>query len=269
MLGVLFLLVTAAQAQTPLYPNVPVQGTVERFAFSYYSYVCSQQNYIDFTVTDSTGQTQLYVALDSVPSLSNYGWANITSGSVQTIVITNPRDGTYQVGVYGYSQSNYIIYAGNQGMLTLPDGVQTAGQVANAAFVYYHFYAPQNIYMMELVCNRVGASGDPDQYLSWNSVPTVAISDYKNTTSSINSCILLNKPKQGDWYYGVYGYTGPVQYMTELIFNGAGTCGLQSVPGEQRITLKPETTPEQAELIKQALIQHAMITSDEVIKKDD
>ncbi|MDZ7870724.1 MAG: PPC domain-containing protein [Rheinheimera sp.] len=58
---------------------------------------------LTISTAGGTGDADLYVRLDSKPTLSSYSCRPYKTGKTESCSFTNPTAGTYRIGIYGYA----------------------------------------------------------------------------------------------------------------------------------------------------------------------
>lgn len=238
---------TAYASSYALTDGVPVTSSVSQFEFKYYSFIAYDQPAFQFILTSlgSTGQqVDLYVGNGYEPDLQNYLYKNASKDTTKVITVAADGSTKYIAGVYGFTADSFAIEASSN-VPEISPNVQYPGSVDNGQYKYYQFYCPQNVADMVLV--NAQQSYDTDIYVSVGHLPSTSDYDWKNTASSGTNCITLTYPESGQYYIGMYGYSGTTSsYILQLKYNTDKKCSLvgvasnttQAEPQPARIVLK-------------------------------
>jgi len=83
--------------------------SVSRRAWQYYTIeVPAGMATLDFTMSDGSGDADLYIKRGSQPTSSSYDCRPYKSGNNETCSFTNPTADTWHIGIYGYSAASGV-----------------------------------------------------------------------------------------------------------------------------------------------------------------
>jgi hypothetical protein len=92
----------------PLPDNVIVLGFVSQSSWNYYRYSSNTANNFIIEVNHTnSADCDIYVNTDRNPTVSEYVYRDITSGSNTKLRIDNPGSKVWFIGIYGYTQCDY------------------------------------------------------------------------------------------------------------------------------------------------------------------
>lgn len=94
----------------------------------------------------------------------------------------------------------------------------------SATAAYYNFFVPPNTFDLSVIA--VANKGDPDQYLGVGFIPTNENYSYKNASSGVFSCISVQMPPAGTYYYLLRKYNADVDgvFKTAVFINSRLGC---------------------------------------------
>ena len=161
-----------------------------------------------------TGDADLYVRRGSAPTTSHYDCRPYTSGSNETCALDG--EGSYYVGVRGYSASTYdltVTYTtevegglpGGDNTPTEPTGpehIDLSGSVAHGDWVH----ATIDLSAGDTILIRTQAENDVDLYVRWGSAPTLTAYDHRPYKASGNESVLFTAQQAGTLHVAVQGY---------------------------------------------------------------
>jgi hypothetical protein len=178
------------------------------FAF----YVPEGATELKFQTTGGSGDTDLYVRLGIVPTLSIFDCRSNNSGTSERCSFQEPKSGTYYVLMYGHStyagvslQASYTVFGSNVSTTVLTNGVSVTGLTgAEMSNRYYSLAVPAGSSNLKFQIS--GGSGDADLHVQYGTVPTEFTFDCRPfTLGNTEVCITLS-PKAGMYYVMIHAY---------------------------------------------------------------
>ena len=145
---------------------------------------------LSVSISDGTGDADLYVLFASEPSSSNYDCRPYKSGNAESCSFATPSNGTYYIKLIGYAAFDGVklvasYTTGGVPSNELVNGVAKTGLSGNQGNEStYYIDVPAGT--SSLTFNTSGGSGDVDLYVRAGSVPTQSSYDcrpYKNGNS--------------------------------------------------------------------------------------
>ena len=177
-----------------------------------------------FEINGGTGDADLYVLFDDVPSSNDKDCFLNVPGNNETCVISNNEinQGTYYVMLRGYSSFNNVSLTGSfstDGGGTEPDtdpdpesDVLTNGVELNitgtaSSESHFTFNLPAGISNLTVAIS--GGTGDADLYVNYGAVPTSGSGNdcFLNRSGNSETCDQLDETQVGTWYVRVNGYS--------------------------------------------------------------
>jgi len=208
----------------PLNDGVVVSGSLPEFSMDYYSLDSEGTGGMTLTVKQTSGIVYVIVGSGFVPSFSNATYTFFNMNATKSLT-TSFFVGTFYIAVYGYSDASYTIV----GWGDIPTAVMIPGQVISGTMDskendFYTITIPSNAFDFSLIVTTSG--GDPDQFV-YNSLSFDSPVWYNSSTVS-SSCIFVQFPPSGTYYYKLYAYVGPYTYSTGFFLNYGHSCQLPS-----------------------------------------
>jgi len=189
----------------------------------------------------SSGDCDLYVQVNDIPTRNTYYKRDITTRASVTLSLDNVAAGTWYVGIYGFLQCNFTITITLQG--TCPNACSGNGNclngncicnpgfygddcskrvtaitinnpaisdsVADSQWKYYSFNFQATPQKDELLITLgQTTTGDADLYVKFQNIPSAIQYDYSNITVKQVSTISMTEPSSGVWIIGVHGFRG-------------------------------------------------------------
>jgi len=177
----------------------------------YYSIsVPAGQTKLTIAMSGGTGDADLYVKKDSLPTTSSYDYRPYLSGNNETVSVDNPTAGTWYIMIRGYSTfAGVTLLATVSGASTgtaLNDGVPVTNvSGAAASEKTYHIDLPAGVKTLRIEMS--GGTGDADLYVRLKSPPTTTEYDYRPYLSGNNESVTIDAPAAGTWFVMVRGYS--------------------------------------------------------------
>jgi hypothetical protein len=167
------------------------------------------QDEVKIKLTGTDPDADLYVRWDDLPWFDEYDAKAASSGSNETITITNPPSGSLYIMVYAYSTYfNAKLSASYEGA---PAVIELENAQATPKFGGYQ--GSQKLFAIELpddadwvTFSMYGGSGDADMYIRWDAPPTANNWDYRPYEEGNNESVSVDFPDGGVVYILVNGY---------------------------------------------------------------
>jgi len=188
----------------------------------------------------SDGDCDSYLKLNTIPTLTNWDYANVTYRNVSTIHVVDPTPGYWYFGVFGYKDCTYTVsldagaecpndcshrgpcnggntcncnpgYSGDYCQTRnapLTNGAVDSGYVRYNSWNYYTYptNSEDNLIVTLMETNEYEAS-DCDLYIKAGQNPTRFLYDYQEIGNNQNTSLSVNDPGQATWYIGVFGWS--------------------------------------------------------------
>lgn len=175
-----------------------------------------------FGITGSTGDCDIYVRKDELPTLDAFDEAAFVVGNTDSILLSTPPAGVYYVMLYGFQAYSGVSLLVQQTTITIttlvgnPDGDSgLSGVIDHKRF--YKFTVPPG--QTELNVSITGGAGDCDVYLRRGSIPTFTGWDYRPYEWGNEEEISVLSPAAGDWYIMLHGF-GEFDDLGNVTFDG-------------------------------------------------
>jgi len=237
-----------SRAITTITLGNPVQGTITRGDWTYYLLSLTANNLLQIHVkeTTTTGDLDLYVKYDALPTTYSFDYRDITVLHDFYLNITEPALGNWYIGVYGFRNTTYTLTAtagmscptrcsghgtcrgadcdcrtGFSGVSCEnmgPDltwGIAQAGFVSNAAWNYYHV-RPNTGRNLQINVRQV-SGGDCDLYAKAGALPTKLDYSARDVGTMQDFTLIISNPSDEMWYLGVFGYSDCEYTITALV----------------------------------------------------
>jgi pre-peptidase/concanavalin A-like lectin/glucanase superfamily protein len=201
---------SASMSVIPLTNDAPVTGlsaaTGTEVFFSIN--VPSGQSKLQIAISGGTGDCDLYVKRDAVPTMSVYDYRPFLVGNDETVTVNNPTGGTWYIMLKGYSTYSGLTllasYGGGVGTL-LDNGVPVTGLAGTlGSEKVYRINIPAGQSNLEIATS--GGTGDCDLYVKLGSRPTTSSYDYRPFLAGNDETVSVASPAGGTWYIVVRGY---------------------------------------------------------------
>jgi hypothetical protein len=228
--------VTYAADPTTLTNGVAVTGVsgaagTEKF---YRIDVPAGQDTLKISTSDGTGDVDLYVRRDSLPTTSSYDYRPYKPLNNETVDVDHPASGTWYIMLRGYAGYSGVTlkaaYSATASVKGLTNGVAATG-ISGAANVelYYSIEVPAGQTKLEIAMS--GGTGDADLYVKKGSLPTTSTYDYRPFRFDNNEKVTVENPTAGTWYIMIRGYSAYTGITLLASYSGAsGTTLEDGVP---------------------------------------
>jgi len=201
---------TAAVTIVNLTNGVPVTGLSGAAASEQFFKidVPAGQLKLEIAMSGGTGDADLYVKKDSMPTTSSYDYRPYLIGSEESVTVNNPTAGSWYIMVRGYASFNGLslvaTYTGGVGTELL-NGVPVTGiSGSQNSERVFRIDLPAGQTNLEIVTS--GGTGDVDLYVKFGSAPTTSSYDYRPYLAGNDETVTVNSPTAGTWYIMLRGY---------------------------------------------------------------
>eukprot|EP01114_Cavostelium_apophysatum_P024090 TRINITY_DN931_c0_g1_i1.p1 TRINITY_DN931_c0_g1~~TRINITY_DN931_c0_g1_i1.p1 ORF type:complete len:605 (-),score=120.61 TRINITY_DN931_c0_g1_i1:72-1886(-) len=231
--------------------------------WDYYSIQLSSGNELTFTTTEfGTGDCDLYVKLNELPTIINWDYANVTTKDSSIIRILDPNPGKWYLGIFAFDACSYQLtvstgsvcpnecshrgtscagnvctcqpgYSGdycNTRTAPLTNGASDVGYVQYSSWNYFT-YVTDTADNFVVNIDQSENEADCDLYVKQGRLPTRYDYDYQDLTLLENYNLTIVDPGHATWYIGVYGWaecTYTIRTFEDNVCpqacNGHGTC---------------------------------------------
>ncbi len=217
-------------AETTLTNGVAVTGIsgsagAEKF---YRIDVPAGQDTLKISTSGGTGDVDLYVRRDSLPTTTSYDYRPYQAGNEEMVDVNNPPAGTWYIMLRGYSNYSGVTlkatYSASLSVKMLTNGVPATGisGAANGA-VYYSIEVPAGQTTLEIAMS--GGTGDADLYVKKGSLPTTTSYDYRPYFQGNDEKVNVESPAAGTWYIMIRGYSDYSGITLLASYRGGGGGG--------------------------------------------
>lgn len=238
---------------TLLSNGVPVTGIADIEGGEKYFRIIvpGDQTQFEIQISGGTGDADLYVKLDSVPTTTDYDYRPYQIGNNETVTIDNPTSGNWLIMVRGYhAYAGLTLVAtfeddGSSGGTVIPltNGVPVTGLAGAAGSeTFYKIDVPSGQASLEIAI--AGGTGDVDMYIRKDAQPTATEWDYRPYLIGNNETVTINNPAAGTYYIMLRAYTAytgvtlvatyiPIPDAVTTLTNGVPVSGLSAAAGSE------------------------------------
>ena len=216
---------------TPLTNGVPVTnlaGAVNSEVFYKIDVPAGQQT-LTIQTAGGTGDVDLYVRKDALPTTTEWDYRPYKIGNNETVTINNPAAGTYFIMLRAYVaytgvtlQATYVPVADPVTELTNSVPVPgLSGAAGSEQFFKIEVPAAQDFLNIEIS----GGTGDCDLYVRKGSKPTASSWDYRPFLKGNNELVEIISPAPATWYImlrGSQAYAGVTLVASYGVVSGSG-----------------------------------------------
>jgi len=202
---------SAAVTIVTLANGVPVTGLSGATASekSFKIDVPAGQLKLEISISGGTGDADLYVKKDALPTTASYDYRPYLIGSEEAVTVNNPAAGTWYIMVRGYAAYSGLTlvasYSGGIGE-ELQNGVPVTGiSGAQNSEKIYRIQVPAGQTNLEIA--SWGGTGDADLYVKFGARPTTTDYDYRPFLAGTDETVSVNTPTAGTWYIMLRGYS--------------------------------------------------------------
>jgi hypothetical protein len=201
---------SAAVTIVTLANGVPVTGlsgaaTSEQF---FKIDVPAGQLNLNISISGGTGDADLYIKKDAMPTTTSYDYRPYLIGSEESVSVSTPAAGTWYIMIKGYAAFSGLTlvasYSGGVGE-ELQNGVPVTGiSGAQNSEKVYRIVVPAGQFNLEIATS--GGTGDVDLYVKLGSRPTTTDYDYRPFLAGNDESVSIDSPAAGTWYIVLRGY---------------------------------------------------------------
>jgi len=164
---------------------------------------------LQIAISGGTGDADLYVKKDALPTTASYDYRPYLIGNEEAVTVNNPAAGTWYIMVRGYAAYNGLTllasYSGGVGE-ELQNGVPVTGiSGSQNSEKIYRIEVPAGQTNLEIA--SWGGTGDADLYVKFGSRPTTGSYDYRPFLAGTDETVSINSPTAGTWYIMLRGYS--------------------------------------------------------------
>eukprot|EP01100_Stratorugosa_tubuloviscum_P005357 TRINITY_DN239_c4_g1_i2.p1 TRINITY_DN239_c4_g1~~TRINITY_DN239_c4_g1_i2.p1 ORF type:complete len:1355 (+),score=536.88 TRINITY_DN239_c4_g1_i2:177-4241(+) len=151
----------------------------------------------------------LYADQAGLPTKSFHSYES--SGQSRKIEIHSPYEDIWYFGVLVHDTSDYTLTVSILPIIpsTLSNEQDFTSLIMSTQWMYFRFVvvASTPLYHLEIDLVRTSQSGDVDLFVRRGAIPSFAISDYRDLSTTERTRMIIDLPQPGDWYIGVYGFS--------------------------------------------------------------
>ena len=217
----------SAIALTNLVPKTNLSGANESQQFFYID-VPTDNAFLNIKISGVSGDCDLYVSKDSLPTKSNWHYRPYLGGNNEQVTVSAPVAGRYYIMLHGFAQYS--------GLTLLASYSNTLGKVATPVFSPVNATAANSV-TVNIYCQTIGAS---IHYTTDNSTPTGSSALYTNPISLNATTTLKALATLGNYTHSdvaTSNYTITDSSTTPLLLNTPKTKLSGSANGFSRFKL--------------------------------
>ncbi len=164
---------------------------------------------LEISMSGGTGDADLYVKKDALPTMTSYDYRPYLIGSEEAVTVNNPTAGSWYIMVKGYAAYSGLTlvasYSGGIGE-ELQNGVPVTpiSGTQNSERVF-RIQVPAGQTNLEIAA--WGGTGDADLYVKFGARPTTTDYDYRPFLAGTDESVTVNTPTAGTWYIMLRGYS--------------------------------------------------------------
>jgi hypothetical protein len=164
---------------------------------------------LDIAILGGTGDADLYVKKDAMPTTTSYDYRPYQIGNVESATVNTPAAGSWYIMIRGYAAfsglSLVATYTGGVGE-QLQNGVPVTGiSGSQNSEKIYRIDVPAGQTNLEIA--SYGGTGDADLYVKFGARPTTTDYDYRPFLAGTDETVSVNSPTAGTWYVMLRGYS--------------------------------------------------------------
>jgi hypothetical protein len=171
--------------------------------------VPANQSSLVFTISGGTGDADLYVRFNALPTTTTFNCRPFLTGNSETCSFTSPAAGPWYVMIRGFAAYSGVTLKGTYTaptVTTLTNGVAVTNiSGASGSQQFWKLNVPTG--QAKVVFTITGATGDADLYVRFNALPTTSTFNCRPFTSTSNETCTFTNPAAGPWYVMIRGFT--------------------------------------------------------------
>ncbi|WMS87853.1 pre-peptidase C-terminal domain-containing protein [Pleionea litopenaei] len=162
---------------------------------------------LSFTMSDGTGDADLYIKFGTAPSSSDYDCRPYKNGNNEECSVSNIQSGRYYIMLQGYSDFSGVSLVAN----FTEDSNNSGGSFSQQNLTaeqgqWSHFNINIPAGMNTLTVSIDNGSGDADLYIRQGAQPTSSSYTCRPYKWGNAEVCTENTPTQGQWYVSIYAY---------------------------------------------------------------
>jgi hypothetical protein len=184
------------------------------------------------TLSDGTGDLDLYTRHNAPPNSGSYDCRPYITGSNESCAHDNPAQSTWYIMVRGYSSGTATLKAeyseeGETGSVPLlSNGEPVPVSLPAGEETFYSIEVPVDT--AELLVTLSGGNGDLDLYTRYNAPPDSNSYDCRPYIPGNNEICTHSNPTAGTWYIMVRGYSAGTSTLTATTYTSTTNIGTDS-----------------------------------------
>jgi len=224
---------SAAATVALLTNGVPVPGLAAATGSELYYRieVPAGQPKLEISISGGTGDCDLYVKKDALPTISDYDHRPYLFGNDETVTVDNPVAGTWYIMLRAYNAFTGLTLVASHGGGTgseLQNGVPVTNLAGAAGSeTIYRIEVPSGQQNLEIM--MFGGTGDADLYVKYGASPTVSDYDFRPFLAGNNETVTISNPTAGTWYIMIRAYSEYAGVTLKATYGGVTTL-LDEVP---------------------------------------
>ena len=215
--------------------NVPVTGLAGAINSETYFQieVPAGQTKLEISTAGGTGDCDLYVKKDAMPTVLSYDYRPFMVGTDEKVTVANPAAGTWYIMLRGYNAYSGVTLLGTYGDpgTLLVNGVPVTGINGLAdSQALYRIEVPAGQATLQIQIS--GGTGDCDMYVKLGAAPTTMSYDYRPYLAGNEETVDVSNPTAGTWYIMLRGYSN----FTNLTLKGTYGTGIVTLTDGTAVT---------------------------------
>ncbi|TSC31739.1 hypothetical protein FOF48_13895 [Corallococcus sp. Z5C101001] len=199
-------------------------GSFQRWSL----YVPAGKAKVTFKISGGTGDVDLYARFGAPPTTSVYDCRPGLSGNTETCTFTQPREGTYHVGLHGYSAYSGVNLTGTYDDPPLcppwpwpwrwpipvnpppppPPPWTPIIDIADSLAGHFNYWTLDVPSAQSVVTFTLsGGTGDADLYVDFGAAPTTTTYQCRPNLRGNTETCTLTAPSAGKYYVGLRAYS--------------------------------------------------------------
>jgi hypothetical protein len=188
-------------------PIAGLSGGAETEVF-YSIAVPAGQGELKISISGGTGDCDLYVKRDSLPSQASYDYRPYQKGNDETVTVTDPVAGDWYILLRGqdaYSDVTLVASYKSAEVTLLENGVSRGGLSGGIrSEKLYAIDVPDDQFTLEVT--TWAGTGDVDVFVKRGSAPSVSDFDGRSVRAGTDETVTIRYPAEGRWYILLLGH---------------------------------------------------------------